>query len=155
MFRAFLGHFGNMDQAVVVEADVYEGAEVCDISDGPLEAGAHFHIRKVGDGLAGHGAREALAGIAAGAHQGVQDVMDRGNAGGEFFRQFLLVNQWTLHRQKLQGFFISQILFGHVETSEDFLRQVVGFGMDGRIVQGLLAFADAEEPGALGVGRRA
>ena len=70
-----------MDEAVVVQADVDEGTEVRDVADGAAQDGARLEVGELDDGLARQRGRQIGARVAPWAREGVEDVVDRRQAG--------------------------------------------------------------------------
>ena len=131
-----------MHQAVLVHADVDEGAEVGDVGDDALELHARLQIGQGLDAVAEAGGPELGAGIAAGLFQLAQDVPHRGLAEG-------LVGE-VVGGQAAQQLRVADE-FAHVASGmgEDALDHRIGFGVHRRGVEGIVALHDAQEAGGL------
>lgn len=90
----------------MVEAYVYEGAEVGNVADRAFHDGAFLDFGNVGNRGAGQGLGQVGSGVAAGADQGVQDVVDCRKSGGEFFRHFFFIHPGPLFTEAGDFLFI-------------------------------------------------
>jgi hypothetical protein len=136
------GELGDVDEAVLVDADVDEGAEVGDVGDDAFEGHVVFEVGDGEDVVAEGEGVELLAGVAAGFAEFVDDVVEGGFAdvvggvGGDV--------------DALGGVGVADELGeGEVEVLGDAFDEGVAFGVDGGGVEGVGGVVDAEEAGGL------
>ena len=100
-----VGQLADVDQAVLVHADIDEGAEARDVGDHAFERHAGLEVGDFADVLAPLGGDELVARIAARLAQLLADVAERVHAdgfGGEAFELHLL-DQFGLADQVVDG----------------------------------------------------
>ena len=137
-----IGELREVDEAVLVNADVDEGAERGDVGDGSLEPHARLQVLDVVDALGKSRGLELRPGIAARLLQFGDDVAHRRQAES-------LVDEKTWIER------FESLLVAHQRAQiataggDDLLGDAVSLGVDGRGVERLGAAPDPEEAGAL------
>ena len=131
-----------MHQAVLVHADVDKGTEGGDVGDDAGQLHALFDILDAGDVLVEFEYLELGTGVETGFVQLFQDVLQGGQSavGGDITVD---VNLFA------QGFVVHQLLDGGAEVGGHLLHEGITLGVHGTAVEGIVAFAHAEESGAL------
>ena len=87
MLDEAVGHAGDVNQAVLMHADVHEGAEVNDVAHGAGEFHAGLQILHVQHVGAQNGLGQLVAGVAAGLLQFGKNIVEGGQADAQFLRQ--------------------------------------------------------------------
>ena len=76
----------DVNEAVLVDADVDEGSELGDVGDDALEHHVRLDVSELANGLGEAGCDELVARVAAGLAKFFEDVGDRERTRGELFR---------------------------------------------------------------------
>ena len=134
-----VGELADVDQTVLVDANIHEGPKLGDVGDDALKDHAGLNVGKLADVLGEIGGDELVARIATGLAQLFEDVRDGEGPGGE-----LLCVDFGEELRALDEFGD-----GGVEGSGNLLDDRVRLGMDGGAVERVLAVADAKEAGGL------
>lgn len=130
-----------------MDAEVYEGSEVGDIGNDAFQGHAGF---EVGDGLdvfAEGGGDELRSRVTTGLFEFLEDVAQGGFAHciGDIALQIHL-----LEGEGLEGFgILCQGFEVDPQIRQDGFDDAIAFGVDGGVVQGIFAIADAEEASGL------
>ena len=69
-----VGHFRNVDQAILLDANVHKSAKVDDVAHSAPQAHSNLQILYLEHVSAQHRRRQVIAGVAAGAGQPIEDV---------------------------------------------------------------------------------
>ena len=72
-----VGQLGDVDEAVLVDADVDKGSELGDVGDDAFEGHVGMDVGELADALVEGGGDELVAGVAAGLAELFEDVVDR------------------------------------------------------------------------------
>ncbi len=129
----------DVDQTVLVDADVHEGSELCDVGDDALKDHAGLYVGELADGLGEVGGDELVPWVATGLTEFFEDVRDGEGAGGELLCVDLVEELWAL----------DEFGDGGIEGSGNLLDDRVRLRMDGGAVEWILAVSDAKEAGGL------
>ena len=154
MTEGMVAELGAVDQPRRLDTEVDEGAEIDDVLDRAADDGPYFEIGEGHDVLSGKGFRELAADVAAGLTEFFQNILDGRLAGAEGGCQFRGGVALNLIAQAGHFFRFLQIVTSQAVLAGNLSGQVIRFGMDRRIVEGLFAVFDAQEAGALGKGSR-
>jgi hypothetical protein len=71
-----VGKLADVDQTGILQADVYERAEVHDIQHGPLQLHARLQVFELEDALLEDGLGKVVSGVALGPGEGFEDVAE-------------------------------------------------------------------------------
>ena len=139
-----LAHLRNVDQSVLMDANIHKHAEVNDISYCAGQNHTGFQILDLQHILAENGRRQLITGISAGFAQLLGNVdecrlTDAAVLGGLGAAVFLQLSG--------QGRQIAAL--GAVQQRQQLLGGLIGLRMDTGIVQQLLAFRNPKEAGTL------
>ena len=128
-----VGELGNMDKAVLVDADIDKSAEVDDIAYGALQFHARFQVLHFQHVSAQQGRGQLVAGVAAGFHQLARDVAERGLANAKFFGEGGVSKRFGLLGQRPQpaGCRVGK---GEAAAGEEAFCGLVRFRVDAGIV---------------------
>ncbi len=129
---------GDVHQAILVNADVHESAEVGDVGDGAFEHHAGFQVLEGLHPLLEAGGAEFGTGIAARFFQFGEDVDHRGQAEALVGERFRIEFAQEVAVADEAGQLATALL-------RDTLHHAVGLGVHGAGIQGVLAVADAQE----------
>ena len=136
-----------MDQPVLMHADIDEGTEGGDIRHGAFQRHAGFQVGDLVHAIGKAGRDETGARIASGLFQFRQDVADRGQAE-------MRIDE-LLGPDRFQGLRLAHDRANVAPAgSDDLAGDAISLGVDGRGVQRLVPFADAQEARALFKGAR-
>ena len=137
-----IGEFTDVDQTVLVDADINKGTEIGDVADGALELHPGTQVIHRGDIVGIHEARAIFPGIAPRLDQFGCDIAQGRDTNG--FRDKLVpgngVNHHALADQLRQGF---------VDAFSHGFHHSVTLRMDRRVVQWVGRFRNAQESGCL------
>ena len=86
MLHEAIGQLGDVDQAILVHADVHERAEVDHVAHGALELHAHLEVLDAARRLREHDLRGVVARVAAGLLELRHDVAQGGDTAAELGR---------------------------------------------------------------------
>ncbi len=134
-----VGELADVDQTVLVDADVHEGSKLGDVGDDALKDHAGLNVGELADGLGEVGGDELVPWIATGLTEFFEDVRDGEGPGGELLCVDL--------GEELRA--LDEFGDGGVEGSGNLLDDRIRLGMDGGAVEGVLAVSDAQEAGGL------
>ena len=137
-----VGNLADMDEAVLVDADVDESAESSNIGDDAGEFLADFEVTRFGDAFGKTERFKLLAGVAAGFGEFSQDVLKGGKAdgGGDVFVKVDAGAERCVADEV--GDRAVQVP-GHLRNDR------IALGMDRAGVEGVRGVADAEEASRL------
>jgi hypothetical protein len=85
LFDVAVGEFADVNEAVLMDADVDKGSELRDIGDDAFEGHAGLQAGVFFDVFFEGGGEEFVARVAAGLAEFFEDVVQRADAGGESF----------------------------------------------------------------------
>ncbi|MCY1518204.1 hypothetical protein D9M68_529130 [compost metagenome] len=143
-----VGKLRDVDEAILVDADIDKGAEGGDIGHGALELHAHLQVLDVVDALGKGRGLEARARVTTRLFEFGENVLD-----GRQAEALVHESPWV---ELLQGDTVAH-QSAHVAAAggHDLLGDAIGFRMDGGGIERLLAVRDAQEACALFEGARA
>ena len=133
-----VGHLADVDEAVLVHADVDKGAEGGDVGDDAVEGHARTQVFDFADVLVELKGLEGLAWVAARLLQLGEDIVDGLQAKMLFYK---------LSRLDYGDEFLvaDKVFHFHAQFLGHFLHDVVALGVDGTLVQRIVAVMDAQE----------
>ena len=85
IFDEAVGEFGDVDEAVLLDADIDEGSEVDDVAHGALQDHLRLQILDFEHVVTQNGSRQGVARVEAGFLQIFQDIVQSGKANANFF----------------------------------------------------------------------
>ena len=138
-FDEAVGEFADMDEAVLMDAYIYEGAEFSDVGDDAFEDHAGLNVGQFADLLVEAGCDKLFAGVASGFAELFDDVIDGEGAGGELAAVELGEELGVAN----------DLRDGGIDGLGDLLDDRIGLRMYGGGVEGLFAVTNAEESGGL------
>ena len=133
-----MAHLADVDQAVLVHAQVHEGAELGHVADRALQRHAFLEVLDVFHAVIEAGDDEVRARIAAGLFQLAQDVLD--GDGTELLAHELLGLQALEHLGAAH-----ELVHALARGGNDAFDHRVGFRVHARHVQRIVAAADAQK----------
>ena len=141
-------HAADVDEAVLVDADIDEGAKIHDVADGSFE----FHSRReVSDGEdvgLEYRFRHVLPRVSGGFLEFCEDVTQRDLSDADALRCALLIlHEEACHAERGR-------IVGESEAVQKSLHGVIVLRMDSGGIERFLSSLDAQEPGALLKGLR-
>ena len=137
-----------MQQSVLVHRDIDERAEVGHVANDALDLHAVFEVVEIHEVGAKYGWRQRVAHVPAGLYQLLHDIGERRHAYA-YLRGDALLARGLDFCGKIAEFERFYVVGGIAELIQKFLRGFVCFGVDRRIVEHVLAVADAQEASAL------
>ena len=148
MLEELVRHLGDVDQSVLVDADVHKDAEVDDISHRPGQDHTGLQVLDLQHVRPQHRLGQALPDVPAGLHQLRHHVPEGGHAHpGVLRRPFLPVGGHLGGEVlKLPGLYIRQ---GVARQLQQLLRRRVALRVDGGVVQHRFALRHPEKARAL------
>ena len=145
--QAARGDLGDVDQAVLVDADIHEGTEIDDVADGTGEDHALLQVLDLQNILAQDGLGQVFTGVAAGLLQFFGDIQQGGDAhltgGGQLFHAKLL------HARIQLPEVLGHILGGVAAVFQQIPCGGVGLRVDAGAVENVGTLGDAQEARAL------
>ncbi len=169
VFDVAVGEFGDVDETVLFDADIDEGAEVDNVAHGALQEHARLQVFHFENVVAQDGRGQRVAWVKARLFQVFEDVVERGQADADFAGEVspggLLVvavagsgcpvalaapqaglqfDQLTILRDAF-GWLLSFAVVAGWQQVEQFAGRVVAFGVDEGVVERLAAVGDLEE----------
>ena len=138
MLDELAADLGNVHQTVLMNADVHKCAEVDDVAHRTLQGHAFLQVLHVQHVLPQQGRGQLVTGVTSGLCQLPQDIPQSRLAHGKLLCQRAQVGRVGLLRQRGVAGLDTQLL-------QQRLCRLIGFGMDGGVVQRLLAAGNAQE----------
>ena len=134
-----VGELADVDQTVLVDADVHERSKLGDVGDNALKHHAGLNVGELANGLREVGCDELITWIATRLTEFFEDVRDSKGPGGEMFCVDFV--------EELRA--LDEFGDGGVEGLGNLFDDRVRLGMDGGAVERVLAVSDAKEAGGL------
>ncbi len=135
-------HPADVNQPIALDADVHKRAEVHNVAHRSPEPHPLAQVFDVQHVAAQDGAFQAVAGVAAGARQRVEDVLQRGLARSQLLRQGFEIPFPSKVLQRLRQLWVSQ---RQSQQIEHLVRYGVALRVDGGIVQRRISIGQAQE----------
>ena len=142
VFDVMVGHLADVDEAVLMHADVDKSAEGSDVGHDAVEGHANAQVVDGADVFIEFEGFKRLSWVAARFVQLAEDVVDG-------LQTKLLLHEvfWVDLRDE---FLVTNKVFHfHTQFLGHLLHDVVALGVDGTLVQRIVAIMDAQEAGAL------
>ena len=146
-----VGHLGDVEQTVVVHADVNEATEVDNVSDGTLELHTGLQVGNLKNVGGEDGCRSIVTDIAAGLLELGDYIKEGGLTAAELTGELCGAVLLCL-KAKESKLSCSDVLGGEAEAVEQLVCHGVGLGVNAGVIENFLTAGDTEEACALGEG---
>ena len=142
VFDVVVGHLADVDEAILMHADVDKGSEGCDVGHDAVERHADAQVVDGADVLVKFKGFERFAWVAAGLVQFGEDVVD----GLQTEMLFYKLSRLDFGDEFLVA---DEVFHFHIQFLGHLFHDVVTLGMDGTLVKRVVTIMDAQEAGAL------